>query len=86
MAHSFTVTVSAALSEHLKNTEAEIRSNGGSFRGDVESGEFEGKSFLGPIRGEYCRISDNEIRITITDKPLMVPHGLIEAEIRQYFG
>jgi hypothetical protein len=47
-------------------------------------GSFEGDSFFGLIKGEYSFISDSEIIITITDKPFLLPHSLIEYEIKKY--
>jgi len=85
MSHSFKVTVSETLAERLKKTEAEIRQSGGSFEGTMEAGRFSGKSVLGPVVGEYCRISESEIKITITDKPFVVPYSIIEDQIRNYF-
>ncbi len=86
MSHSFTVAVSEELAERLKKTKSEITESGGSFEGNMEAGKFSGNSFLGPVKGEYCRISACEIKVTITDKPFVVPYGLIEDQIRNYFG
>ena len=86
MPHSFIVKVTDVLTERLENTAAEITSNGGSFEGDIESGTFKGTSFLGPIVGKYCRISEDEIKFTITDKPFIVPYNMIESEIKNYFA
>jgi hypothetical protein len=85
MSHSFTVIVTDTLAERLKNTASEITGSGGSFEGNMETGTFRGNSFLGPITGEYCRISECEIKFTITDKPLIVPYSMIESEIKKYF-
>ena len=85
MSHSFTVKVTDILAERLKKTADEITGNGGSFEGDIESGSFKGTSFLGLITGEYCRISEDEIKFTITDKPFIVPYSIIESEIKNYF-
>jgi hypothetical protein len=63
-----------------------ITGKGGSFEGNRESGSFEGKSVLGTIKGEYRSISDNEIEITIDDKPLLMSYSTIESEIKKYLS
>ena len=85
MSHAFTVQLSSEIPLVLKKVESEITCNGGSFKGNEEEGSFDGKTLLGLIKGEYCCISGNEIRITITHKPLLVPNSVIESEIRKYF-
>jgi hypothetical protein len=84
--HSFTVVVREGISVILRRAEAEITGKGGSFAGNAEGGSFAGKSFLGVIKGEYRGITETELMITITDKPFAVPYGMIESEIRKYFG
>ena len=86
MSHSFTVKVTDEGVELLDHTAAAIIKNGGTFEGNKDAGTFKGHSFLGPISGEYRRISDDEIRFMITDKPFLVPYSIIEAEITKYFG
>ena len=85
MSHAFTVQLNNEIPSVLKKVESEITGNGGSFMGNEEKGSFDGKSLLGLIRGEYSCVSGNEIRITITHKPLLVPYSVIESEIRKYF-
>lgn len=86
MAHSFTIKLTDEISSILKKVETAITGNGGRFEGSAECGSFDGKSVLGLIRGEYRCISGGEIKITITDKPFLVPHGVIESEIKKYFS
>ena len=86
MAHSFTIALAHDIASVLKHVESAVAENGGRFWGDAEKGNFQGSTVVGPIKGEYCAVSDNEITITITDKPFFVPYEMIEAEIRKYFG
>jgi hypothetical protein len=86
MPHTFTVTLNEELSETLKKVESAIVGNGGIFQGDAEKGSFASGSILGAIKGEYRCLTDKEIRITITDKPFLVPHSKIESEIKRYFS
>jgi hypothetical protein len=85
MSHSFTIKINDDIHAVLKKVESSIIGNGGTFEGTHERGIFHGKSVAGLIKGEYCSVAGNEIKITITDKPFIVPHSMIEAEIRNYF-
>ncbi|MDH4231724.1 MAG: hypothetical protein OEW04_06810 [Nitrospirota bacterium] len=85
MAHSFTITLTDEISSVLGRVRSEITGSGGRFEGNTEYGSFDGNSFLGQIKGQYRCIAGNEIEITITDKPFIVPYGTIESEIKQYF-
>jgi hypothetical protein len=86
MAHSFTIPVSGPISVTIEKVGSEITCGGGSFEGNESCGSFSGKTALGLIKGEYCCISATEIKITIVEKPFLVPYNMIEAKIREYFG
>ncbi len=66
--------------------ESAITASGGSFDGNEKNGVFFGKTPLGFIKGEYCCTKENEITVTIVDKPFFVPNGVIELKIREYFS
>jgi hypothetical protein len=85
VAHSFTVQLNDDISSVLEKVESQITNIGGCFQGNAERGSFDGESLLGLIKGEYCSLSDNEIRITIKHKPFLVPYSMIESEIKKYF-
>lgn len=86
MAHCFTIKVSDAIATVLKQVESTLTSNGGSLDGSTECGSFSGSTPLGRIKGEYRCLSLDEIKVTITDKPFLLPYGTIESEIRKYFS
>lgn len=86
MAHIFTLAISDDISSVLASVESAITGSGGIFSGDAEKGVFQGNSVMGPIKGEYCSVAENEIRITIKNKPFIVPYSMIEGEIKKYFG
>jgi len=86
MAHSFTIALTQDIASVLKHVESSITGNGGHFQGDSEKGAFQGHTVAGLIKGEYCSVSEHEIKITIINKPFIVPYGMIETEIRKYFG
>lgn len=86
MPHTFTISIEKDLSITLKEVKAIIVENGGKFKGNTSKGQFIGKSILGKIKGEYAALSDNEIKITITKKPLVTSKGKVESAIRKYFA
>lgn len=84
--HSFIVKLKDEVTSILSKMKSIITGKGGSFEGNKECGSFEGKSVLGTIKGEYRRVSDNEIEITIDDKPLVMSYSMIETEIKKYLS
>jgi hypothetical protein len=86
MTHSFTIRLNDEISSVLKRVEAGITGSGGSFEGNLECGTFAGKSVLGFIKGKYHSLPDQEISITIMEKPFLIPYRTIESEIRKYFS
>ncbi len=84
--HSFIVKLKDEISSILSKIKSKITGKGGSFDGNKECGSFEGKSVLGTIKVEYRSISDNEIEITIKDKPFVIPYSTIEFEIKKYLS
>jgi hypothetical protein len=86
MAHTFTIIPSDKISSLIARVEAAISASGGSFEGNEGNGVFFGKTPLGFIKGEYFCTSENEIKVTIVDKPFFVPYVVIELKIREYFS
>ena len=86
MRHSFTVSLTDEITSVLGRVQSEITGNGGRFEGNTEYGSFDGRSVLGPIRGEYRSVAGGGIEITITHKPFLIPFSRIESEIRRYFA
>jgi hypothetical protein len=84
--HSFIVKLKDEITSVLSKMKSLITGKGGSFEGDKENGSFEGKTILGTIKGEYRSISDNEVEITIDDKPFLVSYSTIESEIKKYLS
>ncbi|SEM25403.1 hypothetical protein SAMN04489760_10829 [Syntrophus gentianae] len=80
----FTISVFGNLSDVFKDIESRIRSNGGTFSGNLDSGKFSGKTEGVVIEGKY-QVLGNRIIVRITRKPFLLPASAIEAEIRQYF-
>ncbi len=84
--HSFIVKLKDEISSVLSKMKSLVMGKGGSFEGNEENGSFEGKTVLGTIKGEYRSISDDEIEITIDNKPFLVSYSTIESEIKKYLS
>lgn len=64
----------------IKRVQQEIEKARGAFNGDSMQGNFEVKTPLGSIEGDY-RIAGQEISIAITDKPFFISCERIEKEL-----
>ena len=79
----FYVKIKDALDSLFVKMKSMITGKGGSLQGNEESGSFEGELALGTIKGHYRRVSDTEVKITISCKPILIPYRAIEAKIRE---
>jgi hypothetical protein len=84
--HSFIIKLKDEVSSVLRKMKSIITGKGGSLQGNKEAGSFEGKTILGTIKGEYRCVSDDEIEITIDEKPFLVSYSTIESEIKKYLS
>ncbi len=57
----------------------------GSFNGNEEKGEFYLDTPLGKIAGNY-EISGGEMKVELSEKPMMLPCSLVEGEFRKYLN
>ena len=57
-----------------------IKKYGVDFKGDTTSGSFSGKG----VKGTYL-IQDRGVNVTITDKPALIPWGVVESQVRGFF-
>jgi hypothetical protein len=64
----------------VQTVRSSIQEKGGTFAGNEEEGNFKS----GGITGQY-RVSEM-VSVTISEKPFVVPHSLIESEVKKYFG
>jgi hypothetical protein len=70
----------------LAKATEEIKSAGGSIRGDARSGEFTvAIPVLGVVAGKYVVVA-TELQITITQKPFLVRHDSIQSYVRQHIA
>ncbi|MDR2970815.1 MAG: DUF4384 domain-containing protein [Bacteroidales bacterium] len=68
------------ISQAVQSVRSGIVSNGGTFSGNNQQGNFQASG----ITGQY-RVADM-VNVTITEKPFLVPNSLIEREVKGFFG
>ena len=66
----------------IDKVKTKIENEGGSFTGDEHKGNFNLPTPVGAIEGNYW-VNDNELKIDITKKPMMLPCSMIEAELEK---
>ena len=79
---SFKFNIQSNLAEIINNVKLKIENEGGSFTGDVSEGNFNLPTPVGAIEGNYS-VSENELKIDITKKPMMLPCSMIESELEK---
>ncbi len=82
----FTISPKDELSATLERVKNTITSKGGTFSGDIKTGQFSGVTPVGKVKGIYTVTASNDIDIEITDKPFIAPMSIIENKIRDYFA
>ncbi|HEX7458731.1 MAG TPA: hypothetical protein VF301_09865 [Ginsengibacter sp.] len=65
----------------LAKAKAAVESQNGNFNGDINSGNFEVSVFANSIKGHY-KVSGQNLNLTITDKPFLIPCSTIESLLR----
>ena len=79
---SFKFNIDSSPAEIIEKVKSKIENEGGSFIGDVNEGNFNLPTPVGAIEGNYT-VSDNELKIDITKKPMMLPCSMIESELEK---
>ena len=80
MAFSFEIKKPDNLQEVLFQVEGDIKKEGGTLRGDVNSGTISLKG----VEGSY-KVEGDLIKITITKKPFVVTENYVKTELMKYF-
>ncbi|MDR0582725.1 MAG: hypothetical protein LBG57_00015 [Treponema sp.] len=57
-----------------------IHGKGGVFNGNENAGNFQASGIV----GEY--LIGSQVDVTIYEKPVVIPHSLIEREVKKFFG
>ena len=79
---SFKFNIDSSPAEIIEKVKSKIENDGGSFTGDENQGNFNLPTPVGAIEGDYTVI-DNELKIDITKKPMMLPCSMIESELEK---
>jgi hypothetical protein len=80
MSKSFSVPFTGDTSSLLERTRKIAADNGAQVTGDTNKGTFSGRG----VEGSYT-ISGNTVTVTIDKKPVILPWGLVESQIKQFF-
>jgi hypothetical protein len=78
---NFSIPFSGEAGVILKKARAAVESQQGTFTGDTNSGNFEVTVFANTIKGLYV-ISGQNLDLTITHKPFLVPCSTIESFLK----
>ncbi len=75
---NFTIPFNGSAEIILGKAKSSVESQGGSFTGDENSGNFEVSVFGNAIAGSY-NVSGNNLNIVIDSKPFLIPCSTIES-------
>lgn len=78
---NFSIPFSGEAETILNKARAAIESQNGNFSGDSTSGNFDVTVFANTIKGNYKVLGQN-LNITITDKPFLIPCSTIESFLK----
>ena len=80
MSRTFRVSTTERPSTLVARVQEGTKKYGADFKGDATSGSFSAKG----VKGTYS-IQDGAVTVTITDKPFLIPWGLVETQVRGFF-
>jgi hypothetical protein len=80
MAKTFSITFAGDATSLLNRARTVAASNGAQISGDTNRGTFNGKG----VAGNYS-VSGNTVSVTISDKPALIPWGVVESQLRNFF-
>jgi hypothetical protein len=72
------ISFTGSAEEILNKAKAAVESQGGSFEGDLSSGKFHVSLMSNTVAGSYT-VTDNQLQLNITEKPMFVPCNAIES-------
>lgn len=82
---NFSIPFSGDANSVVNKARTAVQGQKGNFNGDSNSGQFNVSVFGSSIAGQYT-IMGNEMEVTITDKPFMVPCSTIESFLKNQLG
>jgi hypothetical protein len=80
---SFSIPFSGSPADIFHKAQAAVQDQGGLFRGDDTSGDFQLTVLGSDIRGSYT-ISGQELQVTIDSKPFMIPCSTIQSYLSKH--
>ncbi len=69
----------------MNKAKSAVESQGGNFTGDTNAGNFDVSVFGNSITGSYV-VSGQNLEVTITDKPFLIPCSAIEGFLAKQIG
>lgn len=78
---NFSIPFSGNADAIVEKAKAAIQGQQGFFTGDTSSGNFEVTVFANTIKGQYV-ISGQNLDLTITNKPFLIPCSTIESFLK----
>lgn len=78
---NFSIPFSGAAETIIAKARAAVESQNGDFNGDNNSGNFEVSVFANQIKGHYS-ISGQNLNLSITNKPFLIPCSTIESFLK----
>ena len=85
MSDKIVIAVSGNIDARLQQARAAAAEAGGKLEGNSEAGTFAGQTPVGAIKGTYV-VAGQNVTITISEKPYIVPVSVIENVLRGYFA
>jgi len=78
---NFSIPFTGKAETILAKAKAAVESLNGNFSGDINSGNFEVSVFANSIKGHY-NVSGQNLSLTITDKPFLIPCSTVESFLK----
>ncbi len=78
---NFSIPISGEPEQVLNKARSAVQSQGGTFNGDTNSGQFHVSVFGNTIAGSYT-VAGNEMQVVIDSKPFMIPCSAIESFLK----
>ena len=80
---TFSIAFSGSPSDIFQKAQATIQGQGGFFRGDDVSGQFELTVLGSPVTGSYT-VAGQELNVIIDSKPFMIPCSTIQSYLSKH--
>jgi len=85
MSCNFSLPISGEPQAALDKARKAVQSQGGTFNGDTQAGNFSVSVFGNTIAGNYI-VNGGQLDIVISEKPFLLPCSAIEGYLKQAIG